>query len=197
MENNNNISKEEVCMSDNDDNVKNHNHEDNDNISHNHEKEKYPSKVLLDESINQEKLEKIKEGFKINHLKMKDGSNGKVLWSTDNFDLFDSEKEEDLPKEILQCKEIVREINFSSKEKIFDLELIQNFYLMGELIETARFYFGFVIPSSTNNWEQVVEAKDPEDMLSADILSGNLVAEILFLTKGEVIARNRIIINYV
>lgn len=142
-------------------------------------------------------LDKIKQGFKINFLKMKDDSNGDVLWETTDFDLLDSEKMEDLPKEILDCQGIVREINFSCKEKIFDLELIQNFYLLGELIETARFYFGFVIPGSTNNWEQVVEAKAPEEMLSYEQLSGNLVVEIIFLSKGELIIRNRIIINYV
>jgi len=160
-------------------------------------KEKYPNQNLLDENLNTTGLNKIKQGFKINFLKMKDDSNGSILWETSDFDLFDSEKIEDLPKEILECQEIVREINFSSKEKIFDLELIQNFYLMGELIETARFYFGFVIPGSTNNWEQVVEAKAPEEMLSYEQLSGNLVVEILFLSKGELIVRNRIIINYV
>lgn len=160
------------------------------------EKEKYPDQSLLDDNLNNEIIEKIKKGFKINFLKMKDGTNGKIMWETTNFDLLDSEKEEFLPKELLDCKEVVREVNFSSVEKIYDLELIQNFYLLGELIETGRFYFGFVIPNSTNNWEQVVEAKSPEEMLSAEQLSGNLVAEILFLSKGELIIRNRIVINY-
>mmetsp|Transcript_18457 Transcript_18457/g.19079 ORF Transcript_18457/g.19079 Transcript_18457/m.19079 type:complete len:196 (+) Transcript_18457:3-590(+) len=161
------------------------------------EKEKYPSKSLLDETLSQLSLEQIQQGFTINHLKMKDGDNGKVLWQTNKFDLEDGEKSEDLPKEILKCKVVVRELNFSSKEKIYDLELVQNFYLLGELIETARFYFGFVIPDSTNNWEQVVEAKAEDEMLSPEILSGNLVVEIMFLTKGELIVRNRIVINYV
>jgi retinal rod rhodopsin-sensitive cGMP 3',5'-cyclic phosphodiesterase subunit delta len=167
------------------------------NLKHSLDKEKYPDKTLLDETISEDLLEKIRSGFKINHLKMKDGDNGKVLWETDKFNLSEDEKQEDLPKELLNCKVVVREVNFSSKEKISDLELIQNFYLFGELIETARFYFGFVIPDSTNNWEQVVEAKPPEEMLSAEELSGNLVVEIMFLSMGEVIVRNRIVINYV
>lgn len=164
---------------------------------HSLEKEKYPDKALLDDTISEDLLEKIRSGFKINHLKMKDGDKGKVLWETNKFDLSEDEKQEDLPKELLDSKVVVREVNFSSKEKISDLELIQNFYLFGELIETARFYFGFVIPDSTNNWEQVVEAKPPEEMLSAEELSGNLVVEIMFLSMGEVIVRNRIVINYV
>lgn len=176
---------------------------DKEESSHHHkkEKEKYPDKKLLenleDNYISEEELDRVKSGFKINHLKMKDGDNGIVMWDTSNFDLDENDKHEDLPKELLDCKVVVREVNFSSIEKIADLELIQNFYLYGELIESARFYFGFVIPNSTNNWEQVVEAKSPEEMLSYEELSGNLVVEILFLTKGELIVRNRIVINYV
>lgn len=160
-------------------------------------KEKYPDKYLLKEDIDIESLKQIKEGFRINYLKMKNGENGKVLWETSTYDLNNIESNENLPKEILDCKEIVREVNFSSKEKIMDLELVQNFYLMGELIETSRFFFGFVIPNSTNNWEQVVEAKPPEEMLPYTLLSGNLVVEILFLAKGELIVRNSITIHYV
>ena len=167
------------------------------NLKH-HSKEKYPGKELTtNENLDAEELTQIKLGFKINHLKMKDGSNGKVMWETTKYNLNNAETEEFLPKEILNCKEVVREVNFSSKEKIMDLELVQNFYLMGELIETNRFYFGFVIPGSTNNWEQIVEAKPPEEMLSYEILSGNLIVEVLFLSKGEVIVRNSCTIHYI
>ena len=61
-----------------------------------------------------------------------------------------------------------------------DLELIQNFYLMGELLETSRFKFGFVTPGSTNDWEQIIEAKE-DGVLPAEILSGKLHVETLFL----------------
>lgn len=161
------------------------------------EKEKYPDKSLFEDQIDNTKLDRIKDGFKINFMKMKDGSNGKVMWETSNFDLQSTHHEENLPKELLQCSEVVREINFSSKEKITDLELVQQFYLMGELIETSRFFFGFVIPNSTNNWEQIVEAKPPEEILPWNLLSGNLVVEVMFLTMGELIIRNSITINYI
>lgn len=159
-------------------------------------KEKYPTELIEDLKKTSD-VDQVKSGFKINFLKMKDGENGKCLWEKNDFNLEEVEKNEELPKELLKCKVIVREINFTSKEKIEDLELIQNFYLLGELIESSRFYFGFVIPKSTNSWEQIVEAKNEDEMLTPELLSGNLTVEIMFLSKGEVIVRNSIIIYYV
>ena len=141
------------------------------------------------------KIQKIKEGFKINSMKMKDGSNGKVMWNCSEWDLNEDRKSENLPKEILNCKEVVREVNFSSRELIENLELIQNFYLQGELIESSRFCFGFVIPNSTNNWEQMISAK--EEMIPYEILSGNLNVETVFISNGHVISRNNVLIYYV
>jgi retinal rod rhodopsin-sensitive cGMP 3',5'-cyclic phosphodiesterase subunit delta len=141
------------------------------------------------------KQQKIKDGFKINYMKMKDGTNGNVLWECKEWDISVEEKSENLPKELLNCKEVVREINFSSKEVIEDLELIQNFYLYEELIESSRFFFGFVIPNSTNNWEQIIEAKD--EMIPYTVLSGNLNVETLFLSKGHIIFKNFIKIFYI
>ena len=77
-----------------------------------------------------------------------------------------------------------------------DLELIQNFYLMGELLETSRFKFGFVIPGSTNDWEQIIEAKE-DGVLPAEILSGKLHVETLFLCQNKVLWKNKSIIYYV
>lgn len=152
----------------------------------------------LPSEIKYEKYKHVKQGFKINHMKMKDGTSGKVFWECTNWDIGTNtyNKSEKLPKEILNCKEVVREINFSSLEKIENLELIQNFYLHGELIESSRFFFGFVIPNSTNNWEQIIEAKE-EGVLPAEILSGNLSVETFFLTNGHVISKNSITIYYI
>ena len=102
---------------------------------------------------------------------------------------------ENLPKEILLCKTIIREINFSSVEPIENFEIVQNYYLSGELIETTRFHFGFVIPNSTNNWEQIIEAKD--EMIPYNILSGKLKVETIFLTNGEIFIKNFMTIFYV
>ena len=152
--------------------------------------------MKLDNSELSEHLLKIKQGLKINHMQMKDGSNGKVLWESKNWDLNSSSHTEKLTKELLNCKVVIRNVNFSSTEQIEDLELIQNFYLMGELLETSRFKFGFVIPGSTNDWEQIIEAKE-DGVLPAEILSGKLHVETLFLCQNKVLWKNKSVIYYV
>jgi len=172
-----------------------------------------------EEIVDQAKLESICKGFKINHMKMKDGSNGKIMWEKSDWNLDTNEFQEfkhknlnprefremnkiafknhneNLPKELLLCKSIVREINFSSIEPIDNFEIVQNYYLSRELIETTKFHFGFVIPNSTNNWEQIIEAKD--EMIPYNILSGKLKVETIFLTNGEIFLKNYITIFYI
>ena len=139
---------------------------------------------------------KIKEGFKVNHMQMRDGDNGKVMWEVGSWDLAKPNHTENITKELLKCKIITRNINFSSAEAIDDLELVQNFYLMGELFESSKFKFGFVIPGSTNNWEQIIMAKE-DGVLPAEVLSGKLQVETYFLIRGKVLYRNKILIYYV
>ena len=80
---------------------------------------------------------------------------------------------------MLKSNSVANMIVFSTKEKIDNLNLMQNMYLCGEKIETLRFDFGFVIPGSTNSWEQTIVA-DEGHVMPADILSGNLVCETIF-----------------
>ena len=143
-----------------------------------------------------EKFNKIKEGFKVNHMQMKDGNDGKVMWEVKSWDLTKPNHKEKITKELLKCKIITRNINFSSVEAIEDLELVQNFYLMGELFESSKFKFGFVIPGSTNDWEQIIMAKE-DGVLPAEVLSGKLQVETYFLIKGKVLYKNKILIYYV
>ena len=62
---------------------------------------------------------------------------------------------------------------------IKDLSLAQRMYLHGQLVETLFFQFGFVIPGSTNSWEQIIVA-DTENMLPPEVMSGNLICETIF-----------------
>ena len=55
--------------------------------------------------------------------------------------------------------------------------------LYGEQIEKHSFKFGFVIPNTENSWESTLVAKDKEDMISAEILSGNLIVESEFFNE--------------
>ena len=143
-----------------------------------------------------ETFEKIKKGFKVNHIQMKNGENGEVMWEVKSWDLNKVSHTENITKELLKCKRIIRNVNFSSKEKIDELELVQNFYLMGELFESSRFKFGFVIPGSTNDWEQIMIAKQ-DGVLPVEVLSGKLQVETLFLIQGKVLYKNKILIYYV
>ena len=143
-----------------------------------------------------ETFEKIKKGFRVNHMQMKNGENGEVMWEVKSWDLNKESHTENIAKAILKCKRIIRNVNFSSEEKIDELELVQNFYLMGELFESSKFKFGFVIPGSTNDWEQIMIAKE-DGVLPAEVLSGKLQVETLFLIQGRVLYKNRILIYYV
>ena len=141
-------------------------------------------------------LSRIKKGFKVNHMQMRNGDTGEVMWQVNSWDLTKEFHTENITKNLLKCKKIIRNVNFSSEEKIEDLELIQNFYLMGELFESSRFKFGFVIPGSTNDWEQIMIAKE-DGVLPAEVLSGKLQVETLFLVQGNILYKNRILIYYV
>jgi len=45
-------------------------------------------------------------------------------------------------------------------------------------IENWSFRFGFVIPDSTNSWQQIIQSK--ENMLPPDLISGNITMETVF-----------------
>ena len=143
-----------------------------------------------------ETFNKIKNGFKVNHIQMKNGETGEVMWEVKSWDLTKKTHKISITKELLKCKRIIRNVNFSSEEKIDELELVQNFYLMGELFESSRFKFGFVIPGSTNDWDQIIVAKE-DGVLPAEILSGKLQVETLFLMQGKALYKNKIHIYYV
>ena len=153
------------------------------------------NKAQIDEEED-ESFKKIKEGFTVNYMQMRDGSKGRIMWEVKSWDLKKSNHTENITKDLLKCKIITRNINFSSKEAIEDLELVQNFYLMGELYESSKFKFGFVIPNSTNDWEQIIMAKE-DGVLPAEVLSGKLKVETLFLCEGKIIIKNKILISYV
>ena len=88
------------------------------------------------------------------HLNIIDAENGRVLWKSETWELDPlNEKQVHFPKELLKCKEVAREITFSSKEEIKEFQLLQKISLNGQEIEQLYFKFGFVIPTSTNSWE--------------------------------------------
>ena len=58
-----------------------------------------------------------------------------------------------------------------------------------------EFKFGFVIPGSTNTWEQVI--KVDENPFPAEMLSGNLVVNTEFYDGDVMISSSKIRIFYI
>jgi len=129
-------------------------------------------------------------GFQIKRIQMSDAENNEIMCSTNCSDWDNAEEIQiRLPSEILLKKAISRQIDFSSENEIQELRLEQNVFLRDHLIEEWKFFFGFVIPHSTNNsWQQVIMAA-PE-VMDASILSGNVTVETSFYNKDVVLARS-------
>ncbi|CAH8651147.1 unnamed protein product [Schistosoma intercalatum] len=100
-----------------------------------------------------EKCESILKGFKLyvflnrnhhsrNWMNLRDADSGKILWqSTDDFSVPDIEHEAHVPRKILKCKSVSREINFSSKEQLENFWLEQEVFLRDQSIETDLIFF--------------------------------------------------------
>eukprot|EP00928_Gymnodinium_smaydae_P081997 TRINITY_DN65426_c0_g1_i1.p1 TRINITY_DN65426_c0_g1~~TRINITY_DN65426_c0_g1_i1.p1 ORF type:complete len:192 (-),score=39.30 TRINITY_DN65426_c0_g1_i1:83-598(-) len=144
-----------------------------------------------------ERLEQIRQGFRINWMNMRDASTGQILWEHHDWDVGSLETEAQVPRSILSCKQVSREINFSSAEVMNSLRLGQTVLLNGAHLEEWNFSFGFVIPNSTNTWQQTIEAAEDEEMIPPEILSGNVVIDTSFYDGDHVIAQQRIRIYYV
>ena len=61
--------------------------------------------------------------------------------------------------------------------------------LQGQEIEHLYFKFGFVMPGSTNSWDQIIHA-DVDGMLPVEVLSGNLVVTTYFLSGETVVHKS-------
>ena len=126
----------------------------------------------------------MRAGFRIVELKMGDFETGKQIWSESECTKFGNSEGSQviarIPKAILGSSAVSREIVFSSQQQIRNFNIKQRVFLHEELVEYFEFKFGFVIPGSTNSWQQVISA-DTSNMMDPDVLSGHLVVETLFL----------------
>mmetsp|Transcript_60183 Transcript_60183/g.141704 ORF Transcript_60183/g.141704 Transcript_60183/m.141704 type:complete len:158 (+) Transcript_60183:166-639(+) len=140
---------------------------------------------------------KIIAGFTLNFMNMRDAGTGKIVWESpadwkERF--FQEELEAHVPASILGCKEVSREVNFSSAEKMDDFKLLQKVYFEGMCLEEWFFKFGFVMPQSTNQWQSTIEAA-PE-MLPAEQLSGNVTIETNFFDGQRLLAKSLVRVYY-
>jgi len=80
---------------------------------------------------------------------MRDALNGRLIWRSTDWDvedMFINEIREDIPKDILKCRIVSREIIFSSTEEMKKFRLEQRVYFKGQCIEgitNTTIYFFF------------------------------------------------------
>ncbi|CAF0842007.1 unnamed protein product [Didymodactylos carnosus] len=131
-------------------------------------------------------------------MNLRDADSGKVLWqSSDDLSAPDTEHEARVPKRILKCRAVSREINFSSQEEMKQFRLEQKVYFRGQIIEEWSFEFGFVIPGSTNTWQSLIEAAPESQMIPANLLNGNVVIETKFFDGELEVSTSRVRLLYV
>jgi retinal rod rhodopsin-sensitive cGMP 3',5'-cyclic phosphodiesterase subunit delta len=139
---------------------------------------------------------KILAGFTLNWMNMADAHTGEVLWTDNAWGDLLAEREMHIPARVLKCKAVSREINFSSREVLENLKLVQRVLLENKCMEEWFFDFGFVIPNSTNTWQQTIEAAPSSQMLPASLLNGNVVIETSFFDRDLLVAKVRTRIWY-
>ncbi|NP_001161516.1 cGMP phosphodiesterase delta-like protein [Saccoglossus kowalevskii] len=144
------------------------------------------------------KADDILKGFKLNWMNLRDAENGKILWqSNDDLSVPGSEHEARVPKKILKCKSVSREINFSSQEQMDKFRLEQKVLFKGRCLEEWYFDFGFVIPSSTNTWQSIIEAAPESQMMPANVLNGNVTIETKFFDEELLVSTSTVRLFYV
>lgn len=142
--------------------------------------------------------EEILGGFKLNWMNLRDADSGKVMWqSSDDLSTPGVEHEARVPKKILKCRAVSREINFSSKEQMEQFRLEQRVLFKGKCIEEWFFEFGFVIPSSTNTWQSIIEAAPESQMMPANVLNGNVIIETRFYDGDLLVSTSKVRVFYV
>ena len=130
--------------------------------------------------------------MKIDSMTMRDAMTGELIWETQTVP---NEFVAYIPKKILNCQAVSREIVFSSEDLLKDLSVTQSIRFLNEEIEVWNFKFGFVIPHSRNTWQQQIVA-DPYPIPS-DELTGNLVIISEFKDGENVLLTNEATIHYV
>ncbi|XP_077343794.1 retinal rod rhodopsin-sensitive cGMP 3',5'-cyclic phosphodiesterase subunit delta isoform X1 [Lithobates pipiens] len=119
-----------------------------------------------------ERAKKIMDGFKLNSMILRDGETGKTMWQgAEDLSFPGVEHEARVPKKILKCKSVSREINFASEEEMENFRLEQKVYFKGQCLEEWSFEFGFVMPNSVNTWQSMIEAAPESQMMPANVLT--------------------------
>lgn len=144
------------------------------------------------------KAEDILQGFRVNWMNLRDADTGKILWQgNEDLSTPDGEHEARVPKKILKCRAVSREINFSSIEPMEKFRLEQKVLFKGRCLEEWNFDFGFVIPDSTNTWQSLIEAAPESQMMPAKVLNGNTVIQTMFFDGDLLVSTSKVRLYYV
>jgi len=144
------------------------------------------------------KADEILAGFRVNWMNLRDADTGKILWQgNEDLSLPEGEHEARVPKKILKCRAVSREINFSSAEPMEKFRLEQKVLFKGRCLEEWSFDFGFVIPNSTNTWQSLIEAAPESQMMPAKVLNGNVVIETEFFDGDLLVSTSKVRLYYV
>nr|CAD7196299.1 unnamed protein product [Timema douglasi]CAD7266154.1 unnamed protein product [Timema shepardi]CAD7402487.1 unnamed protein product [Timema cristinae]CAD7431833.1 unnamed protein product [Timema monikensis] len=144
------------------------------------------------------KQEIILKGFQVNWMNLRDADTGQILWQGQtDISLPTVEHQAKVPKKILKCRAVSREINFSSIEPMEKFRLEQKVLFKGRCLEEWFFDFGFVIPNSTNTWQSLIEAAPESQMMPANVLNGNVVIETKFFDDDLLISTSNVRLFYV
>ncbi|XP_026667129.1 retinal rod rhodopsin-sensitive cGMP 3',5'-cyclic phosphodiesterase subunit delta isoform X3 [Ceratina calcarata] len=136
--------------------------------------------------------------IKWNWMNLRDAYTGKILWQgNEDLSVPDVEHEARVPKKILKCRAVSREINFSSAEPMERFRLEQKVLFKGRCLEEWFFRFGFVIPNSTNTWQSMIYAAPESQMMPANILNGNVVIETKFFDDDLLVSTSKVRLFYV
>ncbi|XP_047119300.1 retinal rod rhodopsin-sensitive cGMP 3',5'-cyclic phosphodiesterase subunit delta [Schistocerca piceifrons] len=142
--------------------------------------------------------EEIMKGFQVNWMVLRDADTGKILWQGyQDLSVPDVEHEARVPKKILKCRAVSREINFSSAEAMEKFRLEQKVLFKGRCLEEWFFEFGYVIPNSTNTWQSMFEAAPESQMMPANVLNGNVVIETKFFDDDMLVSTSKVRLYYV
>uniref|UniRef100_A0A1B6MCR8 GMP phosphodiesterase delta subunit domain-containing protein n=1 Tax=Graphocephala atropunctata TaxID=36148 RepID=A0A1B6MCR8_9HEMI len=142
--------------------------------------------------------EDILAGFQINWMILRDLDTAEILWHG-NEDYSECEKELviKVPKKVLVSRAISREMNFSSIEAWDKLKLVQTVLYKGVIMEEMYFEYGPVTGNCKHTWRSMVEAAPEVKLMTADILSGNVVIATKFFNEDSLVTTSKMRLFYV
>ncbi|CAH2979567.1 unnamed protein product [Chilo suppressalis] len=154
--------------------------------------------MATEEAKEETRGEAILKGFQVNWMNLRDADTGKILWQhNEDMSNPDVEHEARVPKRILKCRVVSRELNFSSVESMERFRLEQKVLFKGRCLEEWFFEFGYVISNSCNTWQSMIESAPESQMMPANVLNGNVVIETKFFDGDMLITTSKVRLFYI